>query len=146
MNLPKSKFVPVATLKAQMELMQAQIAESEAVEKATAKIIAEIKKANIEPSVLTAILQAENLITVESNKTEEKVTAFSTEVTTDTNRKSNFKIWIGRDVTKLNGDALKYWNSIKTIGKDKFVEQSTPEGKAFYETETGKTWLANAFK
>jgi hypothetical protein len=145
MNMPADKFVPVATLKAQMEAIQAQIAESEAVEKASAKIIAEIKKANIAPAVLTALLQQEGLILGATPKDEAK-TIFQTEVSTQTGRKSTFKIWEGRPVDKLTGDALKYWNSVKSMGKDEFVAKATADGKAYFATEKGKTWLATAFK
>lgn len=144
MNMPTQAYVPVATLKAQMQALQAQLDESETVEKTTAKIIAEIKKANIAPAILTSLLQAEKLILGATSKEEAK-TIFETTVTTETGRNSTFKIWEGREVAKLTGAALKYWNSVKSIGQDKFIEQSTPDGKAYYTTEGGKSWLAKAF-
>ncbi|WP_139093291.1 hypothetical protein [Delftia sp. JD2] len=139
-------FLTSAQIKAQMEALQAQLAQAEEIEKSSKKIIEEIKKSKIDPKALTALLVAEKLIILPAgSQSTDKELIFTTAVTTKEGRQSTFKVWKDREVWKLTADALKYWQSVKQLGQEKFIEKSNEVGKAWFATEAGKNWLAKAF-
>jgi hypothetical protein len=109
--------------------------------------IEDLKKANIAPAKLTVILESHGLIVLPKvSKPEEKVALAKEPVVTKTGRKSNFPIWYGRDVSKLTGDALKYWTDYKAKGKDYFISTLTEEGKKLYEEdEATKNYINGLF-
>lgn len=108
------------------------------------KLIEDIKKAKVDPAVLFAKLVEEKLISAPSQSVE-KVNLAIDEVRTANGQKSKFKIWKGRELSKLQGDAKGYWLSIKKKGEDHFRTILTDDGRAYVETDEGKEWLANLF-
>lgn len=115
---------------------------------ATAKSLIEtIKKAKIEPKILTNLLASEGLIVLPEIKNNEGKTVIIEEpITTKEGRSSKFKIWVGRDVHLLVGDAKNYWTNLKAKGKDYFIKNLNADGQKYYETEEGKQWIDGLFK
>ena len=115
---------------------------------ATAKSLIEtIKKAKIEPKILTNLLASEGLIVLPEIKNNEGKTVIIEEpITTKEGRSSKFKIWVGRDVGSLVGDAKTYWTNLKAKGKDYFIKNLNADGQKYYETEDGKKWIESLFK
>ena len=115
-----------------------QAEQEQKTEALVADIIADLKKANIAPAKLTTILEGHGLIVLPKvAQPEEKVFLSEEAITTAAGRNSKFKIWMGRDVSKLTGDALKYWTDYKAKGKDYFLSTLTTEGRS----STNKTKL-----
>lgn len=116
------------------------------IESQASTLIAEIKKAKIDPQILTNLLEKEGLIILpELPKPEDKTPIHETPTTTKAGRSSSFKIWKGRDVSKLTGVALENWQMVKGKGKQNFIDTLTNEGKAFYDTEDGKKYIDKIF-
>lgn len=123
-------------------LSKEQAAEKKAVETAAQEIVKKIKEAKIDPQVLTNLLAQENLIILpKTSKKEEKLIIFETPITTKAGRSSSFKIWAGRNLNILAGDAREYWNEIKKNGKQYFLNNLNEDGKKFAETEDGKKYI-----
>lgn len=111
-------------------------------ETAAQEIIKKIKDAKIDPKILTNLLAQEELIILpKSAKKEEKIIIFETPITTKAGRSSSFKVWAGRNMNVLAGDAREYWNEIKKNGKQFFINNLTEEGKKYFETEEGKKFI-----
>jgi len=125
------------------KLLKAEATTKKQVEDGAKNLIAEIKKANIDPQTLTNLLASENLIVMP--KKDEKVVIAVENIITKKNRKSTFEIWKGRNVNALTADALTYWTNLKTKGFEYFKSILTDEGKAYYETEDGKKYINGLF-
>lgn len=122
-------------------------AENKKKVEATAKnIIDEVRKANIEPTILTNLLAKEGLIVLPENKSSEKIVIIEEPITTKEGRSSTFKVWINREVHLLAGDAKNYWTNLKAKGLDYFVKNLNAEGQKYYETQEGKQWIDGLFK
>ena len=113
------------------------------IESQASNLIAEIKKAKIDPQLLTNLLDKEGLIILP--KAEDKTPIHETPTTTKAGRASSFKIWKGRDVSKLTGVALENWQIVKNKGKQNFIDTLTAEGKEYYQTEEGKKYIDSIF-
>ena len=110
-------------------------------------LIETIKKAKIEPKILTNLLASEGLIVLPEIKNNEGKTVIIEEpITTKEGRSSKFKIWVGRDVHLLVGDAKNYWTNLKAKGLDYFIKNLNADGQKYYETEDGKKWIESLFK
>lgn len=124
------------------KLSTAEASEKKKVETAAQDIIKKIKEAKIDPQILTNLLAKEELIILpKSSKKEEKIIIFETPITTKAGRSSSFKVWAGRNMNVLAGDARDYWNEIKKNGKQFFINNLTNDGKKYFETEEGKKYI-----
>lgn len=111
------------------------------------KLIASIKNAKIDPVVLYSKLVEEKLIAVPAGASTgtEKIVIATEKIKTKENRDSTFKVWIGRDLKALTGDAKAYWTALHAKGKDYFVNLLNADGKKYHETEDGKKWIDGLF-
>lgn len=116
-------------------------------EEAFNKLITSIKNAKIDPVVLYSKLVEEGLIVIPSGAAtaSDKVVIASEKVTTKEGRASSFKVWIGRPLDKLVGDAKTYWTALQAKGKDYFVSILNDDGKEYYATAEGKKWIDGLF-
>lgn len=118
-------------------------AEKKKIEETALKFIADIKKAKIDPQVLTNMLIKEDLIIIPKpvgQKTiilEDKVAVEGKDYT--------LKIWAGRPLKTATGSLKDKWQALKIKGKDHFVAALTEDGKEFYKTEEGKKYIDNLF-
>lgn len=124
-----------------------QAQEEQKTEALVADVLKDLEKAKIDPKKLTAILAEKGLIVLPKVvQPEQKIILAKEPVTTTTGRSSNFPIWKGRDVSKLTGDALKYWTDFKNKGKDYFMSKLTDDGKKLYEEdESVKKYIDGLF-
>ena len=128
------------------KLSKAEAENKKKVESTAKNLIEEIKKASIEPTVLTNLLAKEGLIVLPENKSSEKIVIIEEPITTKEGRSSTFKVWINREVHLLAGDAKNYWTNLKAKGLDYFVKNLNAEGQKYYETPEGKQWIDGLFK
>nr|WP_294866804.1 hypothetical protein [uncultured Pseudogulbenkiania sp.] len=127
------------------KLSQAEADSKKKIEVEAKKVVDFVKKAEIDPQLLTNLLAQEGLIIVASNKVDEKTVIVEEPITTKQGRASTFKVWVGRDVNALTSDAKEYWTALKAKGLDYFKSKLNAEGKAYYETEAGKKWIDSLF-
>lgn len=126
------------------KVLKVEATEKKKVEDQAKDLIDSIKKANIDPKVLTNLLAKEGLIQLPNEP--EKIVILEESVRTAKGRESVFKLWIGRDVKALTGDAKKYWDALKAKGKDYFEKNLNADGNAYKQTEEGKKWIEELFK
>lgn len=126
-----------------------QAQEETKTEALVADIIADLKKANIAPAKLTAILQQEGLITKPAVKGDDgRVYLYHSPKTTFPNnsRATIFKIWKGREIATDTKEVQEKWAFLKQQGKDAFMANLTPEGKKLYEEdESVKKYIDGLF-
>lgn len=128
------------------KLLKEEATSKKKIEDGAKTLIAEIKKANIEPQTLTNLLASEGLIVLPKIEgKEEKIIIAEEPITTKAGRSSTFKIWLGRDVNALTADAKEYWTALKGKGFEYFKTILTEEGKAQYEKEDGKKYINGLF-
>ncbi|WP_175992221.1 hypothetical protein [Burkholderia vietnamiensis] len=132
---------------AELAKLSAEKGEAQKKAEANAKaLIDSIKKAKIEPQILTNLLASEGLIVLPKSSTnEEKIVILEEPITTKEGRQSKFKVWIGRDCNALTADAKTYWTALKGKGKDYFVKNLNAEGQKHYQTEEGKKFVDGLF-
>jgi hypothetical protein len=125
---------------AELAKLSAEKGEAQKKAEATAKTLIEsIKKAKIEPQMLTNLLASEGLIVLQkTSNNEEKIVILEESVKTKEGRPSKFKVWIGRDCNALTADAKAYWTTLKGKGKEYFISNLNTEGKKLYEAEDQK--------
>lgn len=132
---------------AELAKLSAEKGEAQKKAEASAKaLIDSIKKAKIEPKILTNLLASEGLIILPEVQTPETKNIILEEgITTKEGRSSKFKIWAGRDCVALTGDAKGYWTTLKAKGFDYFISNLNADGKKYYETEEGKKYINGLF-
>ena len=142
------KGTAIASDYEELAKLSTEQAEIQKKAEATAKsLIDTIKKAKIEPSILTNLLASEGLIVLPEVKSNEgKIVILEEPITTKEGRSSKFKIWVGREVHSLVGDAKNYWTNLKAKGLEYFIKNLNAEGQKYYETEDGKKWIESLFK
>jgi hypothetical protein len=116
------------------------------------KLIDTIENAKIDPKLLTKTLLDKSLIVLpkpqkakKAKASDAKISFFETAIKTPSGRDGTFKIWKERDMAILVNDAKRYWTDIKAKGKEAFIAGLTAEGKAYYATAEGKTWVDGLF-
>lgn len=132
---------------AEIAKLSSEKGEAQKKAEASAKaLIDSIKKAKIEPQILTNLLASEGLIILpKTATTESKVVIVEEAITTKEGRSSTFKVWKGRDCKALTADAKTYWTNLKGKGKEYFISKLNAEGKAYYETDEGKEYINGLF-
>lgn len=121
----------------QIAKISAEKGEAQKKAEATAKtLIDSIKKAKIEPQMLTNLLASEGLIVLPKVAgAEDKIIILEEAIKTKEGRPSKFKVWIGRDCNKLTADAKDYWTALKGKGKDYFINNLNEQGKKLYQED-----------
>lgn len=127
------------------KVLKAEATEKKKIEDQAKDLIDSIKKAGINPKVLTNLLAKEGLIELPTMEAE-KVVILEEAIRTSKGTASTFKVWIGRDLPALTADAKKYWEGLKAKGMDYFVSKLNEKGKEYYKTTEGQKWVADLFK
>lgn len=132
---------------AELAKLSAEKGEAQKKAEASAKaLIDSIKKAKIEPQMLTNLLASEGLIILPKVAgNDEKIVIMEEPITTKEGRQSKFKVWIGRDCNALTADAKTYWNTLKGKGKDYFIKNLNAEGQKQYEKPEVKEFVEKLF-
>lgn len=123
-----------------------QAEQEQKTEALVADIIADLKKANIAPAKLTAILQQEGLITKPAEKGNDgRVYLYQSPKTTFPNnsRATIFKIWKGREIATDTKEVQEKWAFLKQQGKDAFMANLTEDGKKLYEEDESEIGRAH---
>jgi hypothetical protein len=140
-----SKIASKTAVKADFDqLAKLYEAEAEAEKKADEifiKLIDTIGKAKIDPTKLYNELFEKGLIIppIGEEKSDKVILAVE-KITTKEGRASTFKIWEGRNLNTLTGDAKAYWTTLHAKGKEHFKSILTAEGKA-----KGEQWIDSLF-
>lgn len=128
-------------------------AEEEALVKAgeqAEKLIAAVKKINMDPALAYDILLEAGLITAPVIQAQTQSTAAPIAIITlppakEGGRSSTTTIRQGDDVSAYKARSKGAWAVIKAKGVDTFLQHLTPTGKDWIETDDGKAWLAKSF-
>lgn len=129
-----------------MKQAKSKAEEQKKVETTAKTLIAEIKKANIAPQILTNLLANEGLIVMPKPAQSKEIIFESDKMKFEGNdRETVFKVWAGRDFDADTKEVQAKWKAVKTKGKDYFLSKLTPAGKAYYETEDGKKYIDGLF-
>ncbi len=128
------------------KLYEAEAEQEKKAEEVFNKLIDTISKAKIDPAKLYAALAEKELISApKTSAKSDKVVLVEEPIKTKEGRDSTFKIWGGRDLNALQGEAKKNWLALKAKGKDYFMTRFTEEGKKYNEA-FGTAWVEALFK
>lgn len=129
------------------KLYEAEAEQEKKAEEVFSKLIDTIAKAKIDPTKLYTALASKELIVAPKggSSSGEKVVLVEEPIKTKEGRDSKFKIWGGRDLNALQGEAKKNWLALKAKGKDYFMTRFTEEGKKYNEA-FGTAWVDELFK
>ena len=137
----------------ELEAMRAQEQELLKASEAGEKLIAAVKKINMEPSLAYEILieagliEAPVLVSHDDDKDEEGelLGLYTFAPSKEGGRSSSFKFTKGLNVSQLQAVRLGRWKQIKEKGKDYFVSGLNAAGKAWLESDSGQEFINRHF-
>lgn len=137
----------------ELEAMRAQEQELLKASEAGEKLIAAVKKINMEPSLAYEILieagliEAPVLVSHDDDKDEEGelLGLYTFAPAKEGGRSSSFKFTKGLNVSQLQAVKKGRWAQIKAKGKDYFVSGLNAAGKAWLESDSGQEFINRHF-
>ena len=136
----------------ELEAMRAQEQELLKASEAGEKLVAAVKKINMEPSLAYEILVEAGLIqapvsTQDDDKDEEGelLGLYTFAPAKEGGRSSSFKFTKGLNVSQLQAVKKGRWAQIKAKGKDYFVSGLNTAGKDWLESDSGQEFINRHF-